>query len=91
VLSVGCKLASSPFYLTARFSAGYALVLACCGAGKLDFGFVVPELGLKWVIRKRGNVGVDLLSLPIAFGTDDSHVQIVPISYRALFYGGVNF
>jgi hypothetical protein len=79
-------------YMTARFSIGYAVVFPeCLRCGALSFGFVLPEFGFKYVIRKRGNLGFDPLSFPIAFGSDDNNVRVVPVYYRVQLYGGFNF
>jgi hypothetical protein len=45
----------------------------------LNFGFVLPELGIKYVWRRHWNLGFDFFSLPIGFGRDDNNVSIVAI------------
>jgi hypothetical protein len=71
-------------YLTPRFSGGYAAYLVR-GHRVADLGVIIPEFGAKYVFLKRGNVGMDLFSLPIYFG------DFTAVSYRVLVYGGVNF
>jgi hypothetical protein len=71
-------------YLTPRFSGGYAAYVVR-GHRVADLGVIIPEFGAKYVFLKRGNVGLDLFSLPIYFG------DFTAVSYRVLVYGGVNF
>ncbi|MCU1280753.1 MAG: hypothetical protein JWM53_4299 [bacterium] len=85
------KLSLRGPYLTARLSGGYALVEPYLQSRLLNFGFVLPELGIKHVIRKRWNLGFDFFSLPIGFGRDDNGVSIVALFYRLTLYAGLNF
>jgi hypothetical protein len=71
-------------YLTPRISLGYAAYVIR-GHRVADLGFITPEFGVKYVIARRWNVGVDPFSLPIFFG------DFTAVSYRLLIYGGVNF
>jgi hypothetical protein len=83
------KLAEKGPFLTARIQAGYGLVWSL--PSLLHFGFVIPELGLKWVLKKRWNIGFTWFSMPIAFGSDDSHQWATPLFYRVALNVGVNF
>ena len=83
--------AAPGLYLVPRLSLGYAL-----GLPKSVFGFtpdkqhaflVLPELGIKFVARGQFNVGFDAMSLAIGLGCD----SCTEVSYRLLFYGGINF
>lgn len=85
------KLSAKGPYLTARLSGGYALVEKYFQNQLLNFGFVLPEIGIKHVIRKRWNLGFDFFSLPIGFGRDDNGVSIVAVFYRLTLYAGLNF
>ncbi|HEX6835314.1 MAG TPA: hypothetical protein VF334_02020 [Polyangia bacterium] len=85
------KLSAKGPFLTARLSGGYALVEKYYIPKQMNFGFVLPELGIKHVWRKRWNLGFDFFSLPIGFGRDDNNVSIVAIFYRLALYAGVNF
>jgi hypothetical protein len=85
------KLAAKGPFLTARLSGGYALVETYIFPKLLNFGFVLPELGIKYVWRKHWNLGFDFFSLPIGFGRDDNNVSIVAVFYRLALYAGVNF
>jgi hypothetical protein len=86
------KLSAKGPLLTARLSGGYALVHKYLYPTQLlDFGFVLPELGVKYVWHKRWNFGFDFFSLPIGFGRDDNNVSIVGVFYRLALYAGVNF
>jgi hypothetical protein len=42
---------------------------------------------VKYVIRRRFNVGFEPFSLPVGIGCD----FCTQVSYRLLFYGGINF
>jgi hypothetical protein len=57
----------------------------------LHFGWMVPELGIKYVWRKRWNFGFDFFSLPIGLGYDDQNLQTTAIYYRLLLHTGANF
>jgi hypothetical protein len=80
-------------YLYPRVSMGYAAsiydygcVFNYCATSTVHRGFALPEIGIKYVIRGRGNVGFEPFSLPIFF-----EQKWVGLQYRLLFYGGVNF
>jgi hypothetical protein len=85
------KLSPKGPFLTARLSGGYALVEKYVFNQLLNFGFVLPELGIKYVVGKHWNLGFDFFSLPIGFGRDDNGVSITAVFYRLLLYAGVNF
>ncbi len=78
-------------FLVARFSAGYALVHTYYLRKELSFAFLLPELGIRHVVKKRWNLGFDFFSLPIGFGKDDNGVVVSAIFYRMVFYAGANF
>ncbi len=56
------------------------------GGDAVHYGVITPQLGLKYAIKGRGNVGIDIFQLPIYFNSDGAALQ-----YRIMFYGGVNF
>jgi hypothetical protein len=80
-------------FLYPRASLGYAAFVASAPVGPFgdltittNFGFFMPEFGIKYVINKRWNVGGEPFSLPILFNSDGALFY-----YRILVYGGVNF
>lgn len=80
-------------YLYPRVSMGYAAsiydygcILNYCASRTFHRGFALPEIGIKYVFRGRGNIGFEPFSMPIFFDED-----WVGLQYRLLFYGGVNF
>lgn len=77
-------------YLYPRITAGYAAFVVD-GAGDVrartvDLGFVMPEFGAKYVLRRRWNFGFEPFGLPIFFNQ-----RQVALNYRLLWYAGVNF
>lgn len=75
-------------YISARLSAGASLELRTAkGETQMTpFGVVLPELGIKYIVAGRVNLGVDLLSFPILIGEEKQQA-----SYQALFHAGVHF
>lgn len=79
-------------YLYPRATLGYApfMVFGNIGpidlSGRSDYGFFMPEFGVKYVINKRWNVGGEPFSLPIFFNRERTVLY-----YRIFVYGGVNF
>lgn len=83
-------------YLTPRMSLGYSALISNASAdfGSLHFsvnrvihgGVAIPELGLKYVINGRFNIGIEPLSFPIFFNTEDYAAW-----YRANAFLGLNF
>jgi hypothetical protein len=80
-------------YLTPRISAGFA---ASVFAGYYGYaggyysattlsGLLIPEFGVKYVLKGRLNFGADLFGLPIFFNGNGAVVQ-----YRVLLYAGIN-
>src|SRR5207248_1624772 len=51
-----------------------------------SYGFLLPEVGIKYIFRGRWNFGGEVFSLPIAFNGDGAK-----LSYRVLASAGVNF
>lgn len=100
-------------YLTPRGSIGYSAAISestiCTGQNCTSStyvshqGVITPEIGIKYIIRGRFNLGFDPFSLPIYFsgprtcnstGTGTLCVNYsggAVVFYRLLFYGGVNF
>lgn len=83
-------------YVYPRITLGYAAVIAGrqLGGGTYHGGVIIPEFGVKYVIKKRVNLGFEPFSLPIFFGPKGStqgYDPKVALQYRLLFYGGVNF
>lgn len=81
-------------YLYPRISLGYSAFIstASLDIGSLHFsenqvthaGVGIPELGLKYIVNGRFNIGIEPLSIPIVFTRDDYAAW-----YRAnLFLGG---
>ncbi len=78
-LSAGFALFEFPFK-TLDFQTGNPTFGSTAHYG----GVVTPEIGIKYTIRNRVNLGIDLLSFPIQF--DDQKVGGI---YRCNFYVGV--
>ena len=74
-------------YITPRASLGYALTT---GPQTLTshFGVFIPEVGVKYVVKGRWNVGFDPLSLPFLFPFGGAAGLL---HYRFLGYAGANF
>jgi hypothetical protein len=77
-------------YVSLRLTAGYAPVTPIFSNKVLHFGWLLPELGLKWVLGRRVNLGFDFFSLPMGWGNDDNGVGITAIFYRIMLFVGVN-
>jgi len=81
-------------YLFPRISFGYAFVAPYDpNSDSQSGGVLIPELGVKMVVRKRWNLGASL-SLPIVFGqtaTDTGNVLTTVIYYRLTGFAGINF
>ncbi|HZS35993.1 MAG TPA: PEGA domain-containing protein [Polyangia bacterium] len=75
-------------YLPIGLSVGYAVAIptGLTNNDAVHGGVVRPQVGVKYVIKGRGNVGVDAFNLPILFNGNG-----VTLEYRMMFYGGVNF
>ncbi len=73
------------FYLYPRLSVGYAALIGFDPSGVLHSGLVLPELGIKYVPGRRVNFGFEPFSLPIFLRPDGAR-----LSYRLMFYGGIN-
>jgi hypothetical protein len=78
-------------FLYPRGFVGYTFYAGNNGSGGTNVqfsnvGVVAAELGLKWIFKKRWNVGFEPFSLPVVF---NSNVAI--FFYRLNLYGGVNF
>lgn len=100
-------------YLTPRGIVGYTAAIAsgsfcsstnpgsCTSSTFVShLGVVIPEIGVKYIIKGRFNVGFDPFSLPIYFGGNNgcnangtvcTKSAAAVVFYRLLFYGGVNF
>lgn len=100
-------------YLTPRGIVGYTAAISsgtfCSGSSGLSctsttfvshLGVVIPEIGVKYIIKGRFHVGFDPFSLPIYFGGSDgcnasgtvcTKSAAAVVFYRLLFYGGINF
>jgi hypothetical protein len=82
-------------FLTPRLQVGYLFnsqrTTGLTSLGPVDTALgvnsavLLPEIGLKWILRKRLNFGADLLSVPISLSQNS-----IGVSYRVLFYVGVN-
>jgi hypothetical protein len=74
-------------FLTFRIDVGYApITLFPSGhAATGHFGVLDPEIGLRYIIGKKWNVGGQLFSLPVFFSPGAVSVQ-----YRLLLYFGLN-
>jgi len=72
-------------YYYPRLSAGYVLYI-----DDRHGGAVIPEIGLKYVLRQRLNFGIEPLSLPMLFYRENN-TTMVRLEYRALVYVGMNF
>lgn len=78
-------------YLTPRFSLGYAasirkLPAPLSGSGTAHLGSFTPEMGLKYVVSRRVNLGLDFASIPILFDSNGSAAY-----YRLMGLLGVGF
>jgi hypothetical protein len=84
-------------YITPRLMLGYAAIIPNVqGANNIDSAFLEFGAGAKFVFAKRWNVGFEPFGLSV-FLADGSQIPnstssvYSAISYRLLFYGGVNF
>ncbi len=81
-------------YLFPRLSLGYALVIPWASDSDVHHaGAVIPEVGVKLVVRKKWNLGA-AFSFPIVFGqviTSDGTVWDGTVHYRLLGFAGVDF
>ncbi len=78
-------------YLPVQLVVGYAAVIDSPtenATTTVHEVLIRPTAGLKYVIAGRGNVGIDIFSLPVVIATPDGHVVL---QYRLMFYGGINF
>lgn len=73
-------------FLTPRVTLGYA-ALIINSQGSTGSGVFTPELGAKYVFRKRWNFGAELISFPILFGSTLGTLAL----WRLQFYAGANF
>jgi len=82
-------------YVVPRMTLGYvaqviSINLGSVGGGSTTAvghaGLINPEIGIKYVLRDRLNLGMDLLSIPIVFSP-----AIALVSYRVAAYIGANF
>ena len=79
------------FSIAPRLVAGYAaLTSSCSGCNTANAGFIAPEVDLKMTLAKRWNVGLEPFSLPVFIASSNGNTA-TSISYRILFFGGVNF
>lgn len=79
-------------YIYPRLSLGYAALFdSSTGVQTTTHaGLVLPELGAKFILRGRFNIGGEIFSLPVFFGRGPFST-LVNVSYRILVYAGVNF
>jgi hypothetical protein len=73
-------------YVYPRFSVGYIYVGGENGAAARHGVLILPEAGVKYVIKRRVHLGAELFSLPIAAGSSLGQVQ-----YRVMGHLGVSF
>jgi hypothetical protein len=80
-------------YITPRLEIGYAAFVPNCNScDTSSAGFVELAVGGKLIFAKRWNVGFEPFSLAIFFGQyANTNINFTAVSYRLLFYGGVNF
>ena len=85
-------------YIYPRATIGYAALVPNGGGDTQNFGFVELAFGGKFIFAKRWNVGFEIFSLPIFFGQFCAGGNVANacttetfVSYRLLWYGGVNF
>lgn len=71
-------------YIYPRFSIGYAAFVGA-GGQTANFGVIIPEVGVKYVLKRRWNFAFEPFSLPIYFNGNGAAV-----AYRLLFSAGVN-
>lgn len=71
-------------YVTGRFLAGYTILAGGRGGGGAFT--LIPELGAKYVIDKKFNVGMEPISIPVFIGSGRAFEY-----YRINLYGGLNF
>lgn len=76
--------AAPGLFLYLRLSVGYAVGLFA-DAPTTHMGLAVPALGIKYVIRRRVNLGFEPLNLPMLF-----HPKLLLLFYRPMFHLGVN-
>jgi hypothetical protein len=76
-------------YITPRFELGYAPLVPNVGS-TVHMGFVEMAGGAKFIFNKRWNVGFEPISLAVFFGSQNN-VNFTGVSFRLLWYGGVNF
>ena len=81
-------------YITPRFKLGYAAIIPNCAFGAFcpntNAGYVEIAAGGKFIFKKRWNVGFEPMSLAVFFGNVNG-LSFSAVSYRLLWYGGVNF
>jgi hypothetical protein len=75
-------------YLPLQINFGYSFGSLFGGgaSGWAHNGTFLAQLGIKYVVKGRGNLGLDLISLPVHFVSN-----AVALEYRLQAYGGVNF
>ncbi len=80
-------------YITPRIEIGYAAFIPNCNfCDTTSAGFVELAVGGKLIFARRWNVGFEPFSLAIFFGQyANTNTNFSAVSYRLLFYGGVNF
>ena len=93
-------LGRSGLFLSPRISAGYVAYItrgmASLGSASISAegtrhgGVIAPELGLKYVVNGRFNIGIEPFSLPIFLLKDDDDLRVL-LDYRIRGYVGVNF
>ena len=72
-------------YIYPRAFVGYAPIVGSNGA-VVHTGVIAPEVGIKYVLKRRWNFGLEPFSLPVLFGQGGGAI----VFYRFLFYAGVN-
>lgn len=83
-------LIAKNLYLTPRISLGYSASIvslpAPAGSATTHLGNFTPEMGIKYIVGRRVNLGLDLVSVPILFNKDGSLAF-----YRLMALIGINF
>jgi hypothetical protein len=102
-LEYDIRLPVPGLYICPRLAAGYAAILpydagdVLTPTDRISAGFVLPEIAVKLVVKKRWNLGVVPFSIPVYFtlmddGTGTGTTETVTrVAYRVEVFAGVNF
>jgi hypothetical protein len=81
-------------YITPRVMVGYTDIIPNMAGPSIDAAFVEVAGGAKFIFKQRWNVGFEPIGINV-FIADGSQLNIqgtyTAVTYRLLWYGGVNF